>query len=55
MININCGVEALNRFDIINVVGKEFLTSNIENGEFSYPKAFKDKGLNFIGLNNSGT
>ncbi len=29
----------MNRFDIINKVGSEYLTENIENGEFSYVKA----------------
>ena len=37
----------MKRFDIIGAVGKEYCTANIEKGEFSYPKAFKEKGLEF--------
>ena len=37
----------MNRFNIIDTVGREYLTENLENGEFSYPKAFKEKGLEF--------
>lgn len=37
----------MNRISMINTVGCEYLTENIENGEFSYPKAFKEAGLNF--------
>lgn len=36
------------RIDMINIIGKEFLTSNIENDEFSYPKEFKKLGKDFI-------
>lgn len=35
------------RFKIIGSVGEDYHTSNIENGEFSYPKAFREKGLAF--------
>ena len=35
------------RIDIIDAVGREYHTANIENGEFSYPKAFKEKNLDF--------
>ena len=35
------------RIDIINRIGTEFLTSNIENGEFSYKKAFSERHINF--------
>lgn len=35
------------RADIISNVGREYLTSNIENGEFSYPKAFSAASLTF--------
>ena len=35
------------RFDIIKIIGEEFLVQNIEAGEFSYPKAFKSVGKNF--------
>ena len=34
------------RADIINRIGREYLTSNIENGEFSYKKAFSEIGKN---------
>lgn len=37
----------MDRIGIINAVGQKYHTSNIENGEFSYPKAFKEKGLAF--------
>lgn len=37
----------MDRFNIIDTVGREYLTLNIEKGEFSYPKAFKEKGLEF--------
>lgn len=38
------------RIDIINRIGTEFLTSNIENGEFSYKKAFSERHINFDDL-----
>jgi len=34
----------LNRFDIIETIGKEHFVSNLENGEFSYPKALSSEG-----------
>jgi type I restriction enzyme M protein len=34
----------MKRADIITTVGREFLTDNIENGEFSYKKALKEIG-----------
>ena len=37
----------MERIDIIDAVGREYHTANIENGEFSYPKAFKEKNLDF--------
>ena len=37
----------MERIDIIDAVGREYHTANIENGEFSYPKAFKEKNLEF--------
>lgn len=37
----------MTRIDIITLVGRDFLTDNIENGEFSYPKAFKEAGITF--------
>lgn len=43
------------RTDMISIVGREYLTTNMENDEFSYPKAFKEKHLEFIPiLNNQG-
>lgn len=41
------GEQVMNRFNIIDTVGREYLTENLEKGEFSYPKAFKEKGLAF--------
>ena len=38
----------MERIDIVDAVGREYNTTNIENGEFSYPKAFKEKNLNFV-------
>ena len=32
------------RLEIIEKVGKEYIVENIENGEFSYPKALKLQG-----------
>ena len=40
------------RADMISIVGREYLTSNMENDEFSYPKAFKEKHLEFIPISN---
>ena len=37
----------MERIEIIDTVGREYCTSNIERGEFSYPKAFKEKNLEF--------
>ena len=37
----------MERIEIIDVVGRKYATSNIENGEFSHPKAFKEKNLEF--------
>ncbi len=34
----------MNRFDIIKTIGTEYFTENIENGEWSYPKAFTKLG-----------
>lgn len=33
----------MNRHEIINTIGVEFLSYNIENQEFSYEKALKSK------------
>ena len=41
------------RADMISTVGREYLTTNIENDEFSYPKAFKKKHLEFIPISNN--
>ena len=40
------------RADIISNVGREYLTSNIENDEFSYPKAFSAASLTFNPIKN---
>lgn len=40
------------RADIISRVGREYLTSNIENDEFSYPKAFSNAALPFKPVRN---
>lgn len=40
----------MQRIDIIDSIGRQFHTSNIENGEYSYPKAFKEKGMKFDGI-----
>ena len=41
------------RADIISTVGRAFLTSNIENDEYSYPKAFSAASLTFAPIQNS--
>lgn len=38
---------SMKRIEIIDRVGREYCTSNIEKEEFSYPKAFKEKNLKF--------
>ncbi len=40
------------RTDIIATVGREYLFSNIENDEFSYPKAFRAASLQFAPIQN---
>ena len=40
------------RADIIAAVGRECLVSNIENDEFSYPKAFRTVSLTFVPIQN---
>lgn len=35
------------RADMISTVGRAYLTSNIENDEYSYPKAFSAASLTF--------
>lgn len=44
----------MKRIDIIDAVGREYNTANIEKGEFSYPKAFKEKGLTFKPIKKKG-
>ena len=38
------------RHDIIATIGSSFLVSNIENDEFSYPKAFRLANVHFVGI-----
>ena len=38
---------------MISTVGREYLTSNIENDEYSYPKAFSTASLTFAPIQNS--
>lgn len=40
------------RADIISIIGKEYLTTNIENEKFSYPKIFKEKHIPFDAISN---
>lgn len=40
------------RADMISTVGREYLTSNIENDEYSYPKAFSGQALPFTPIRN---
>lgn len=35
------------RADIIKTIGRKYLVSNIENGEFSYPKSIKELGIEY--------
>ena len=42
----------MKRADIISTIGIEYLVSNIENDEFSYPKAFKTAKLPFTPIYN---
>ena len=37
----------MKRFDMINTVGKEYFTPNLETDEFSYHRAYKEKNLTF--------
>ncbi len=43
----------MTRNEIINIIGKDFLVSNIENDEFSYPKEFKKLGKPFEPIRSS--
>ena len=38
----------MDRISIINKIGNAFLTSNIENGEYSYPKVFRELSIPFV-------
>lgn len=40
------------RTDMISTVGRGYLTSNIENDEYSYPKAFSAASLTFVPIRN---
>lgn len=42
----------MKRADIILTVGREYLTSNIENDEYSYPKAYAEASLPFNPIRN---
>ena len=41
------------RADMISTVGRAYLTSNIENDEYSYPRAFSAASLTFAPIQNS--
>ena len=41
------------RADMVATVGREYLTSNIENDEYSYPKAYRSASLPFTPIQNS--
>ena len=45
----------MTRIDIANTIGTQYLTENIENGEYSYPKAFKEAGLVFSPISDPAT
>lgn len=45
----------MKRTDIILTIGKEYLQSNFENEEYSYPKAFKEAGLKYSPIKNKST
>lgn len=38
---------------MISTVGRKYLTSNIENDEYSYPKAFSAASLPFVPVRNN--
>lgn len=42
------------RADIVATVGRDYLESNIENDEFSYPKAYKNASLEFTPISRDG-
>lgn len=41
------------RTDMISTIGRVYLTSNIENDEYSYPKAFSASSLTFVPIRNN--
>ena len=41
------------RADMISTVGRAYLISNIENDEYSYPKAYTAASLTFVPIQNS--
>lgn len=41
------------RADMISTIGRVYITSNIENDEYSYPKAFSAASLTFSPIQNS--
>lgn len=43
MINNNLQMRGKSRLDIIDTIGRNYLTSNIENGEFSYQQFINEK------------
>lgn len=45
----------MKRIDIINKIGKDFYKPNLENGEFSYPKALQSVGKNISDYRNSSS
>lgn len=45
----------MDRVSLTKAVGEDFYTPNLENGEFSYPKAFKLKGLEFEPIKKQGS
>lgn len=45
----------MKRTVMINTIGTDYLVSNIENDEFSYPKEFKRNGLLFSGITDPDT
>ncbi len=44
----------MNRIDIIKTIGRQYLSYNIENDEFRYPKAFGECNLDFSSLQVKG-
>lgn len=44
----------MERIEIIEAVGRQYVTPNIENGEFSYPKAFKRNNRNYTPIKKRG-